>query len=224
MRLRVNGGKDEELRTPFTYHRRGVYRWSIPPPAIEVPPPDNQQHLISSFLRYEKGTDVVFEVGSETIAARSTVFAAELFGPAAAAAAATATSSGAVRIDDMDARVFRLLLGFIYSDSAPEVEAAAEDGERGATWRRLLVAADRYGVQRLRLMCEEKLCGFIDESTVATFLALAEQRHCHGLKEACLAFLNSPAILQQVTASGGFKDLAEACPSVLKELIVKLYG
>ena len=48
----------------------------------------------------------------------------------------------------------------------------------------LLVAADRYGLDRLRLMCEGKLCRGIDARTVATTLALAEQHRCAHLKDA----------------------------------------
>jgi speckle-type POZ protein len=39
----------------------------------------------------------------------------------------------------------------------------------------LLVAADRYGLERLKLICEDKLCNYISAGTAATSLALAEQ-------------------------------------------------
>lgn len=42
----------------------------------------------------------------------------------------------------------------------------------------LLEAADRYGMHRLKLICEDRLCQYIDVNTVATTLALAEQHHC----------------------------------------------
>jgi speckle-type POZ protein len=86
----------------------------------------------------------------------------------------------------------------------------------------LLVAADRYNVERLKLMCEHKLCSHIDANMVATSLALADQHNCSGLKEACLQFLSSPSNLKAMVASDGYEHLKSSCPSVLKELIVRL--
>lgn len=53
----------------------------------------------------------------------------------------------------------------------------------------LLAAADRYGLERLRLLCEASLCQEVAINTVATTLALAEQHHCFQLKAVCLKFV-----------------------------------
>ncbi|KAF8720556.1 hypothetical protein HU200_023812 [Digitaria exilis] len=186
------------------------------------------QHF-TSLLQSGEGADVTFEVGGEIFAAhrcilasRSTVFKAELLGPMKAELFGhmkEGTTTSAIHIDDMEAKVFRLLLSFIYSDDEDE-EDNADDAE--VMWQHLLVAADRYDIQRLRLMCEEKLCRYINVTTVAALLALAEQHHCKGLKEACLDFLDSPANLQEVFAAGGLNYLGSSCPSVLIDLIAKL--
>jgi speckle-type POZ protein len=84
------------------------------------------------------------------------------------------------------------------------------------------VAADRYNAERLKLICEHKLCGHIDANMVATTLALAEQHNCNGLKEACLQFLTYPSNLEAMMASDGYEHLRIACPSALKELIARL--
>ena len=86
----------------------------------------------------------------------------------------------------------------------------------------LLEAADRYDLQRLKLICEGRLCQHIDVSTVATTLALAEQHCCQGLKEACFAFLKSPKTLAEAMATDGFQHLAKNSPSALFELMSKL--
>ncbi|XP_039780630.1 BTB/POZ and MATH domain-containing protein 1-like [Panicum virgatum] len=94
----------------------------------------------------------------------------------------------------MEAQVFRALFCFfVYTDSFPDM--TKEDGE-DVMAQHLLVAADRYSMERLKLMCEEKLCQYIDVGSVATILALAEQHHCHGLKKACFCFLSSPERLK----------------------------
>lgn len=60
----------------------------------------------------------------------------------------------------------------------------------------LLAAADRYAVERLKLLCEAKLCEDVTINTVATTLALAEQHHCFQLKSVCLKFVASPENLR----------------------------
>ena len=63
-----------------------------------------------------------------------------------------------------DRRHGALLIFFIYTDF-PLVNSEASENER---MQHLLVAADRYGLERLRLMCEAKLCQGIDVQTIAT--------------------------------------------------------
>jgi speckle-type POZ protein len=84
------------------------------------------------------------------------------------------------------------------------------------------VAADRYNVERLKLICEHKLCSHIDANMVATTLALADQHKCIGLKEACLQFISSPSNLEAMMASDGYEHLKVSCPSALKEFIARL--
>lgn len=184
---------------------------------VSVPPCDLRRHL-GELLESEKGADVVFEVGSETVAAhrcvlaaRSSVFSAELFGPMKEGNA----SSVVVHIEDMEAGVFKALLRFAYTGLLPETRKEDED----VTCQHLLVAADRYGMERLKLICEEKLCGYIDVGSVATILALAEQHHCEGLKKACFNFLGSPANLKAVITTDGFQHLSRSCPSLMIEIV-----
>uniref|UniRef100_A0A0D9XJW3 BTB domain-containing protein n=1 Tax=Leersia perrieri TaxID=77586 RepID=A0A0D9XJW3_9ORYZ len=184
---------------------------------VSVPPSNMNQHF-GDLLDTEKGADVVFEVGGETfaghrcvLAARSPVFNAELYG-----LMKEGDTAGVVRIEDMEAQVFKLLLRFVYTDSLPQME------EEDVMCQHLLVAADRYNLQRLKLICEEKLCEYISVSTALNILALADQHHCDGLKKACFNFLGSAANLSAVIAGDGFKQLSRSCPSLIEELVVML--
>ncbi|KAK3153770.1 hypothetical protein QOZ80_2BG0180900 [Eleusine coracana subsp. coracana] len=181
------------IRCEIVVHNgfRAVEEQAAPPKAASntVPPPDLQRHL-GDLLRTGRGADVVFEVGSETfaahrcvLAARSPVFSAELFGAMVESGAAAV-----VRVEEMEATVFQALLCFVYTDSLPVTNKEDED----VMYQHLLVAADRYDLQRLKLICEDKLSKRIGVSTVEIILALAEQHHCDGLKKACLDFLRGP--------------------------------
>lgn len=72
------------------------------------------------------------------------------------------------------------------------------------------------------MICEDRLCTYNDVGTVATILPLADQHHCDGLKNACFAFLSSPANLKTVMGGDGFKHLCSSCPSIMMELTAKL--
>ncbi|XP_004986566.1 BTB/POZ and MATH domain-containing protein 3-like [Setaria italica] len=93
------------------------------------------------------------------LAARSPVFKAELLG---AMREGTATGD-CIRIDDLLPEVFKILLHFIYNDSLPEMEVQ----EEAAMAQHLLEVADRYDMQRLKLICEETLCNYLEVSMAA---------------------------------------------------------
>ncbi|WVZ50348.1 hypothetical protein U9M48_001607 [Paspalum notatum var. saurae] len=76
----------------------------------------------------------------------------------------------------------------------------------------LLVAADRYNLERLKLICEDNLCKYVQMSTVGTILTLAEQHGFYGLRKACLQFLMSGNNLKAAIQTDGFDYLANSCP------------
>ncbi|KAF7038864.1 hypothetical protein CFC21_048969 [Triticum aestivum] len=125
---------------------------------IKVPPSSLQQH-ISDLLSSKEGTDVTFKVGSEVfvahrciLVAQSAIFKAELFGPMKEGKMASV-----IQIEDMEPKVFRSLLSFIYTDSLPkmEIDMVEEEGKaQEALWlQHLLAAADRYDLRRLKALC-----------------------------------------------------------------------
>ncbi|KAL6646613.1 hypothetical protein ACP70R_015690 [Stipagrostis hirtigluma subsp. patula] len=134
------------------------------PTPVLAPPSDLHRHL-GDLLVATYGADVMFQVAGETfsahrnvLAARSPVFKAQLFG----ALRESSDDAGlCVRVDDMLAPVFEALLNFVYTDSVPETKSH----EDVLMAQHLLEAADRYDLQRLKLICEEKLCRHIDAST-----------------------------------------------------------
>ncbi|KAJ3709159.1 hypothetical protein LUZ61_012864 [Rhynchospora tenuis] len=165
-----------------------------------------------------EGADVAFQVSEEMITAhkevlamRSPVFRAQFFGPM------IDSKSQCIKIEDMKPDVFRLMLHFVYTDSLPDRKDLSIEMSQ-----HLLVAADRYRLERLKLICEEILSANLDVETAATTLVLAEQHNCEQLKEICLDFIASREKLQAVMASNEFSHLMESCPSILKDLLAKL--
>ncbi|KAL6641222.1 hypothetical protein ACP70R_019403 [Stipagrostis hirtigluma subsp. patula] len=172
-----------------------------------------QRHL-RDLLEAKESADVTFQVEGEMIsahrcilAARSPVFKELLV--------AQREGAAGIRIDDMEAQVFKALLHFMYTDALPMMTRL----EEATMAEQLLLAADRYDIQKLKLICEEKLSRDIDVNTVAKRLELAVQHRCDMLKEACVAFLKYPSALEVVVATNdGFDNVVTSCPTLLKEL------
>jgi speckle-type POZ protein len=97
-------------------------------------------------LKDGEGVDVTFSVGNQlfsahrcVLAARSPVFKAELFGQM------NETTVKRVEINDMEPAIFDALLYFIYTDSL----SGDCDVDQSVALQHLLVAVDRYGLDRL---------------------------------------------------------------------------
>ncbi|KAE8686327.1 BTB/POZ and MATH domain-containing protein 3 [Hibiscus syriacus] len=203
----------------------GVARTRLEGPklsSIPVPPSDMGQNL-RVLLDSENGCDIVFKVGDETfkahkliLAARSPVFKAQFFGLVGN------PNLDEVIVKDFEPSIFKAMLLFIYTDKLPDVQEITDSTSMCSSTnmvQHLLAAADLYNLDRLKVLCEAKLCEELNADTVATTLALAEQHHCAQLKAICLKFAATPVNLGAVMQSEGFRHLEESCPSLLSELL-----
>lgn len=87
--------------------------------------------------------------------------------------------------------VLQAMLMFIYSDNLPESQEVTGSMSMCTSTniiQHLLAAADRFGLDRLKQLCEAKLCEEVNVDTVATTLSLADQHRCSQLKAICLKF------------------------------------
>ncbi|KAL7107749.1 hypothetical protein ACP275_06G074300 [Erythranthe tilingii] len=171
----------------------GVVRTRVEGPksySVIVPPSDMGQSL-KYLLDSETGCDITFQVGEESfrahkliLAARSPVFRAQFFGLVGN------PNSDKVEIEDVEPFIFKALLQFIYSDELPSFHEIMDSTTTPSAimMQHLLAAADRFGLDRLKQLCEVKLCEEVNAETVATTLSLAEQHRCPQLKAICLKF------------------------------------
>ncbi|TKW08278.1 hypothetical protein SEVIR_6G019200v4 [Setaria viridis] len=195
-------------------------------PSIKVPP-SNLKRQLANLLESREGSDVTFSVAGETFAAhrlvlamRSPAFKAELCGPMRE----SGTVQHPIVIEDMQPDAFRAMLYFIYTDSMDYNDDLLRDYHSGNCdmVHHLLVAADRYAVERLKLTCQSILCKNLHVRNVATTLALADQHHCDRLKNACIEFMCCSNDMDAIVAAQGFKDLATTSPSVLADAMVRM--
>ncbi|KAF0901303.1 hypothetical protein E2562_039230 [Oryza meyeriana var. granulata] len=185
---------------------------------IEVPPSELSDHF-GRLLVEDQGRDVAFSVGAEAfaahrivLAARSPVFKAELYGEMR-----ESTGTQCIAIKDMQPAVFRALLHFIYTDVLP-VMVDLEGDDYVEMIRHLLVAADRYAMDRLKLMCQSILRKHLHVENVVSMLALADQHNCGKLKDVCVEFIASEI---DAMDTEGYENLKKNFPSVLVRVLEK---
>nr|KYP56317.1 Speckle-type POZ protein-like A [Cajanus cajan] len=140
-------------------------------------------NLIGMLLENEEGSDVTFPVGGErfhvhklVLAARSTAFETEFFN-------GMEEDDRDIVVSDMEPKVFKALLHFIYRSSLSFLPSVSESFAA-----KLLAVAEKYGLPRLKLMCECVLCKDISIDYVAYILALADHYQAIELKSICLQF------------------------------------
>lgn len=193
--------------------------------SILVPESDIGAHF-GMLLENMEGSDVIFNVGGEkfhahklVLAARSPVFRSQFFdGPDG--------DKQEIVVTDMEPKVFEAMLHFVYRDTLPEddlvVSSSSAPSVSDTLTGKLLAAADKYDLGRLRRVCESHLCKDISVNSVCRALALADRYHATELKSVCLRF--AAESLAAVMRSDGFEYLKENCPLLQSELLKTVAG
>ncbi|CAN1171075.1 BTB/POZ and MATH domain-containing protein 4 [Linum perenne] len=174
--------------------------------SLQVPESDIGANF-GMLLETMEGSDVTFNVAGEKfeahkliLAARSPLFQSKFYD--------NGEDEKEIVITDLEPNVFKALLHFIYHDRLiKDVDDSASNSARVSSisdslTAKLLAAADRYGLDRLRLMCESHLCKDISVDSVATILALADT----------------------VMRSDGFEYLKDSHPNLQSELLKTVAG
>ncbi|KAL2238510.1 UNVERIFIED_CONTAM: BTB/POZ and MATH domain-containing protein 4, partial [Sesamum indicum] len=194
--------------------------------SIQVPDSDIGSDF-GTLLENMEGSDIIFNVAGEkfhahklVLAARSSIFLSELF-------EGLDSDEQEIMVPDMEPKVFEAMLHFIYRDALVEDELVASSSSSSplitdTLTAKLLAAADRYDLARLRRVCESRLCKYISVNSVAQTLALAERFHAAELKAICLRF--AAENLAAVMRSDGFEYLKESCPALQSEILKTVAG
>ncbi|KAF2985049.1 hypothetical protein EK904_012648 [Melospiza melodia maxima] len=120
-----------------------------------------------------------------------------------------------VEINDVDPEVFKEMMRFIYTGKAPNLEKMADN---------LLAAADKYALERLKVMCEEALCSNLSVENVADILILADLHSAEQLKAQAIDFINRQVTLGLLTnqatdimETAGWKSMIHSHPHLVAE-------
>ena len=149
--------------------------------SIAVPECDVSTHF-GSLLSSEEFSDVTLVVGSEelkahrlVLSARSPVFKTMF------QVDMRENLTNRVEITDIELPVVQEMLTFIYTGNSPNLNLKNMASK-------LLFAADKYQLDRLKLMCEEALSCKLNLGNVSQMLELAEMHSATQLKAVCRDF------------------------------------
>lgn len=102
-----------------------------------------------------------------------------------------------IEIKDVDPRIFKIILEFIYTQQLPEdLTPIVKD---------LLVAADKFCLQPVVEKCKNKLCGSISLENCVELLILADTFNQTELKRALISFIKYN--IRHVVISDPWKEL-----------------
>ncbi|XP_078152826.1 BTB/POZ and MATH domain-containing protein 1-like [Carex rostrata] len=172
------------------------------------------EHFVQLLDRKETA-DVRFEVEGEiftahrlVLAARSPVFNAGLFGMMAE------RKTEIISIKDIKPAVFNAMLHFIYTDSLPDM--SNENTPHVTMIQHLLVAADRYALDGLKMLCEDSLTRDISIDSALSTLTLAEELDLQELREMCVSFVCDRKNLVMLSVTNDYVQLMVHYPSLLE--------
>ncbi|BAT06317.1 BTB/POZ and MATH domain-containing protein 1 [Oryza sativa Japonica Group] len=176
-------------------------------------PPSNLGSQLAAMVGSAVGGET-FHAHRAVLAARSPVFRAELLGSMAEA------TMPCVTLRDIEPATFRALLHFVYTDVL-QIEGSSSTSTTDLL-QRLLAAADRFALERLKLMCAQKLWESVSVETVIATLCCAEMHSCPELKNRCIDLVVTKDNFMEVAVTKDYFHLGQSFPSVIEEIKPRL--
>lgn len=160
----------------------------------------------ANLLQNDQFADLTISVGSETfrahkviLVARSTVFAAMFQHDM------QESQRNVITIKDMEPKVFREVLRFIYTDQVEGLQQMA---------CKLLAAADRYDLARMKVMCEIALIKGITVNSATETLIIADLHRAKELKARTIQFIG-----ENLKTMPNWGELCSSRPDLVAEIL-----
>ncbi|XP_049997577.1 speckle-type POZ protein-like [Alexandromys fortis] len=109
-------------------------------------------------------------------------------------------------IHDLKPEVFKAMMDFIYTGKEPVLHRIAGS---------VLAAADKYGLERLKVMCESAVCRDLSVKNAAYALCLADRHSTGHLKTQVLNFITAHA--SEVSQTASWKLMVDSRPHLVAE-------
>jgi BTB/POZ domain len=168
------------------------------------------QNNLSKLMENESLADIQFVFKDEQVPAHSAIVAASspVFAAMFEAGRFKEGQTRTVNIEDIDSRVFRKLLQFLYTGSSGSSRNDSSD-----MLQALFLAADKYQVDLLTEICEEFLICQFEIENVLCHLEWAHKYGAEKLKETAVTYIVKRR--KEVWKLKEWEDLSKSYPDVL---------
>ncbi|GMH53623.1 hypothetical protein TrST_g10159 [Triparma strigata] len=173
------------------------FRFGTDLTACTIPPATILSDLLA-FVGSESLSDITFLVeGQEVHAHKIMLMRCSYFRAMLEGGFRESTEQRTIPIQGVRKVIFLALLEYLYTDFVDlDLEIAME----------LFQAADQFGVERLKIICEHKMLGSITVDNAATVFHAADVHTAKGLREKSLNFIL--ANFEAVSKSKSFEEMA----------------
>ncbi|XP_041493785.1 speckle-type POZ protein-like [Microtus oregoni] len=117
-----------------------------------------------------------------------------------------------IEIHDLKPEVFKAMMNFIYTGKEPVLHSMADA---------VLAAADKYCLERLKVMCESALCRDLSVENAAHTLLLADLHSSVQLKSQAMDFITAHA--SEVFQTSSWKTVVHSYPHLVVEVCTSLF-
>lgn len=115
-----------------------------------------------------------------------------------------------IPIEDVKHSIFLLIIEYIYTDHVTiSLDTAME----------LFQVADKYGLERLKVLCEQEMLRAIDFDTAASIFLTADQFNAENLRSKCLEFILRNFDVISVTPA--FEEMGRVNVDLIFEILKK---
>ena len=118
-----------------------------------------------------------------------------------------------VEIQDMDADTLHEMIVFMYSGKVAGLDEKAAD---------LLVAAEKYDLKELKLMCEDNLCVNLNLDNAIDMLVLADLHGANNLRLITLEFIGENG--KKIITTEGWREKVKMYPDLMADMIVAVFN
>mmetsp|Transcript_12203 Transcript_12203/g.22618 ORF Transcript_12203/g.22618 Transcript_12203/m.22618 type:complete len:1213 (-) Transcript_12203:989-4627(-) len=163
---------------------------------------------LAQFINNKQYSDVTFVVEGQRVYAHKALCIRSPYFNAMFTAGMRESNETEITLADVRYDVFLSILTYLYTDRHDvDIEDAME----------LFVESDRFGIERLKTMCETKLLSAIDVENASEFLEASEIHSAQSLHERCMSFivLNFDA----VSKTPSFEAMVRSSPDLVIDIL-----
>ena len=182
---------------------------------LDVPPPTILED-IKTALRDKMFTDISFQIGDDEkgiVRAHKAILAARCpYFKAMFDSGMAERTQNLIKIHDVSLLVFEAILGYLYSDQVDDTQEVFKSDPMA-----IFTAADRFGIERLKRICEQSILSSISIDNACFILQAADMVGATMLRKRSIEFVVRH--YDAIVKTTGFEEMARRNIELTLEII-----